>query len=103
MRAASRENWNGDVDLEFSPADAVPVRIRVDQVRGRRHRQPLRTDLMFSRAYRAAITVPPLLWVAVFLLVPYALLFCYSFWSVSSSQVIVHSWTLDNYRQLLRR
>ncbi len=57
---------------------------------------------MFSRAYRAAITVPPLLWVAVFLLVPYALLFCYSFWSVSSSQVIVHSWSLDNYRELLR-
>jgi spermidine/putrescine transport system permease protein len=55
---------------------------------------------MFSRAYRAAITVPPLLWVAVFLLAPYALLFCYSFWSVSSSQTIVHSWTLDNYRQL---
>ena len=55
---------------------------------------------MFSRAYRTVITVPPLLWVAVFLLVPYALLFCYSFWSVSPSQVIVHSWTLDNYRQL---
>jgi spermidine/putrescine transport system permease protein len=57
---------------------------------------------MFSRAYRAAITLPPLLWVAVFLLVPYALLFCYSFWSVSPSQTIVHSWTLDNYRELLR-
>src|SRR5258708_29729990 len=57
---------------------------------------------MFSRAYRTAITVPPLLWVAVFLLVPYALLFCYSFWSVSPSQVIVHSWTLDNYRQLFK-
>ena len=57
---------------------------------------------MFSRAYRAAITVPPLLWVAVFLLVPYALLFCYSFWSVSSSQEIVHSWTLENYRQLMQ-
>lgn len=57
---------------------------------------------MFSRAYRAAITIPPLLWVAVFLLVPYALLFCYSFWSVSPSQIIVHSWTLDNYRQLLQ-
>jgi spermidine/putrescine transport system permease protein len=57
---------------------------------------------MFSRAYRAAITVPPLLWVAVFLLVPYALLFCYSFWSVSPSQTIVHAWTLDNYRDLLR-
>jgi spermidine/putrescine transport system permease protein len=57
---------------------------------------------MFSRAYRAAITWPPLLWVAVFLLVPYALLLCYSFWSVSPSQTIVHSWTLDNYRQLFR-
>jgi spermidine/putrescine transport system permease protein len=57
---------------------------------------------MFSRPYRAAITLPPLLWVAVFLLVPYALLLCYSFWSVSPSQTIVHSWTLDNYRELFR-
>jgi len=57
---------------------------------------------MFSRAYRVAITVPPLLWVTVFLLVPYALLFCYSFWSVSPAQTIVHSWTLDNYREFLR-
>jgi len=57
---------------------------------------------MFSRAYRAAITLPPLLWVAVFLLIPYALLFCYSFWSVSPLQTIVHTWTLDNYRQLFR-
>jgi len=57
---------------------------------------------MFSRAYRAAITVPPLVWVAVFLLVPYALLLCYSFWSVSPTQTIVHSWTLDNYRDLFR-
>jgi spermidine/putrescine transport system permease protein len=57
---------------------------------------------MFSRAYRTVITVPPLLWVAVFLLVPYALLFCYSFWSVSDAQVIVHSWNLNNYLDLLR-
>lgn len=57
---------------------------------------------MFSRAYRAAITVPPLVWVAVFLLAPYALLLCYSFWSVSPTQTIVHSWTLDNYRDLFR-
>jgi len=57
---------------------------------------------MFSRAYRAAITLPPLLWVVMFLLVPYGLLFCYSFWSVSPSQTIVHSWTLDNYRDLFR-
>ena len=57
---------------------------------------------MFSRAYRAAITLPPMLWVTVFLLVPYALLLCYSFWSVSPTQTIVHAWTLDNYRELLR-
>ncbi len=57
---------------------------------------------MFSRAYRAAITLPPLLWVAVFLLVPYALLLCYSFWSVSDAQTIVHSWDFRNYLELLR-
>jgi len=57
---------------------------------------------VFSRAYRAAITIPPLLWVGVFLLVPYALLFCYSFWSVSEAQVIVHSWSLHNYLELFR-
>ena len=57
---------------------------------------------MFSRAYRAVITLPPVLWVTVFLLFPYALLFCYSFWSVSPAQQIVHSWSLDNYRELWR-
>ena len=57
---------------------------------------------MFSRTYRAVVTVPPLLWVAVFLLVPYLLMFCYSFWSVSASQNIVHSWDLANYRDLVR-
>jgi spermidine/putrescine transport system permease protein len=57
---------------------------------------------MFSRAYRAAVTLPPLIWVALFLLVPYTLLLCYSFWSVSPSQTIVHTWTLDNYRELFR-
>jgi spermidine/putrescine transport system permease protein len=58
---------------------------------------------MFSRAYRVAITVPPLVWVSVFLLLPYLLMFCYSFWSVSSSQQIIHAWTLQNYRELLTR
>jgi spermidine/putrescine transport system permease protein len=57
---------------------------------------------MFSRAYRAAVTLPPLVWVALFLLAPYMLLLCYSFWSVSPSQTIIHSWTLDNYRELFR-
>ena len=90
VRTASQENWSGDVDFEFSPADAVPVR---ESPQERLMIVAAARSLMFSRAYRAAITVPPLLWVAVFLLVPYALLFCYSFWSVSSSQDIVHSWT----------
>jgi len=58
---------------------------------------------MFSRAYRIAITVPPLVWVSVFLLLPYVLMFCYSFWSVSSSQQIIHAWTFQNYRELLTR
>jgi spermidine/putrescine transport system permease protein len=57
---------------------------------------------MYSRAYKASISIPPLLWVTVFLLVPYAILFCYSFWSVSSLQVIVHNWGLQNYAELAR-
>ena len=57
---------------------------------------------MFSRAYRTVVTVPPLIWVVVFLVVPYILMFCYSFWSVSQTQAIVHSWNFDNYRELLR-
>jgi spermidine/putrescine transport system permease protein len=56
---------------------------------------------VFSRAYKSAVTLPPLLWVTLFLLVPYALMFAYSFWSVSPAQTIVHSWSFANYRDLL--
>jgi spermidine/putrescine transport system permease protein len=55
---------------------------------------------MFSRVYKAAVTVPPLAWVAVFLLLPYFLMFCYSFWSLSPEQSIIHLWNFDNYREL---
>ncbi len=55
---------------------------------------------MFSRTYRAAISLPPIVWVALFLVTPYVLMFCYSFWSVSASQVIVHHWTSANYQEL---
>jgi spermidine/putrescine transport system permease protein len=55
---------------------------------------------MFSRAYKTAITLPPVIWVAAFLLLPYLLMFAHSFWSVSSSQAITHSWNLNNYAQL---
>src|SRR5436309_8258608 len=58
---------------------------------------------MFSRAYKTIVTAPPLVWVTIFLIVPYALMFCYSFWSVSSGQTIVHSWNVENYRELLRK
>ncbi|MGA9998572.1 MAG: ABC transporter permease [Candidatus Acidiferrales bacterium] len=57
---------------------------------------------MYTRAYKSAVTIPPLLWVTMFLLVPYALLFCYSFWSVLPQQTIIHSWNLQNYIQLIR-
>ena len=58
---------------------------------------------MFSRAYKTAVAAPPLVWVGVFLLLPYLLMFCYSFWSVSANQSIVHSWNLDNYKELLQK
>ncbi|MFZ0634829.1 MAG: ABC transporter permease [Candidatus Acidiferrales bacterium] len=57
---------------------------------------------MYTRGYKAAVSIPPLLWVTLFLLVPYSILFCYSFWQISAMQVIVHTWTLDNYRELVR-
>ena len=56
---------------------------------------------MYSRRYKAVVAVPPLLWVASFLLLPYALLFAYSFWTVSPLRAIVHQWNLANYRELL--
>jgi len=56
---------------------------------------------MFSRAYKFAVTLPPLFWVTLFLLMPYALMFAYSFWSVSPAQTIIHSWNLSNYHELL--
>ena len=34
---------------------------------------------------------------------PMLLMFCYSFWSVSSNQTIVHAWNLENYKELLQK
>lgn len=55
---------------------------------------------MYSRVYAWLVSLPPLLWVAAFLLLPYAFLFCFSFWEVRA-QTIVHHWNLQNYRQLV--
>jgi spermidine/putrescine transport system permease protein len=54
---------------------------------------------MYSRAYKSFASIPPLLWVGVFLLLPYALMFAHSFWAVREN-AIVHDWTLHNYKTL---
>jgi spermidine/putrescine transport system permease protein len=54
---------------------------------------------MYSRAYKAIVSLPPLLWVGLFLLLPYALMFAHSFWAVRDG-FLVHDWNLQNYRQL---
>src|SRR5436853_1934669 len=58
---------------------------------------------MFSRAYKTIFTEPPVIWVSVFLLLPYLLMFCYSFWSVSPAQTIVRSWSFANYKEVLQK
>jgi spermidine/putrescine transport system permease protein len=55
---------------------------------------------MYSRAYKLLLSVPPILWVALFLLFPYGLMFAHSFWSVSDG-AILHNWNLSNYRTLI--
>lgn len=55
---------------------------------------------MYSRTYKLLVSVPPLLWVALFLLLPYALMFVHSLWTVQDG-VIVHHWNLQNYAALL--
>jgi spermidine/putrescine transport system permease protein len=54
---------------------------------------------MYSRAYKTIVSLPPLLWVGLFLLLPYALMFAHSFWAVRDG-FLVHDWNLQNYRQL---
>jgi spermidine/putrescine transport system permease protein len=54
---------------------------------------------MYSRAYKSLVSLPPLLWVGLFLLLPYALMLAHSFWVVRDG-FIVHEWNLQNYRTL---
>jgi len=55
---------------------------------------------MYSANYKRIVTLPPLIWVAAFLVIPYLFLFCFGFWTVHA-QTIVHDWTLQNYKVLL--
>src|SRR5260370_27390557 len=54
---------------------------------------------MYSRAYKTVTSAPPLLWVCLFLLLPYALMFAHSFWLVRDGSLVRH-WNLQNYRAL---
>src|SRR5215472_15117519 len=54
---------------------------------------------MYSRAYKAVVSIPPLFWVCAFLLLPYALMFVHSLWAVREG-VIVHQWNWENYKTL---
>lgn len=56
---------------------------------------------MYSRTYKSILSAPPLLWVALFLLLPYALMFAHSFWLVRDG-LIVHEWNLHNYLKLFQ-
>jgi spermidine/putrescine transport system permease protein len=47
------------------------------------------------------VTLPPFGWIALFLIAPYCLLFCYSFWSQDSAQQLVRHLTLTNYLHLV--
>jgi spermidine/putrescine transport system permease protein len=55
---------------------------------------------MYSRLYKTIVSAPPLLWVSLFLLLPYTLMFAHSFWTVQNG-FIVHHWNLDNYYKLI--
>jgi spermidine/putrescine transport system permease protein len=54
---------------------------------------------MYSRLYKSVISLPPLLWVGVFLVFPFALMLVNSFWLVRDG-MIVHQWSLQNYAKL---
>src|SRR5690348_1933015 len=55
---------------------------------------------MYSRVYKAIVSVPPLLWVGLFLLLPYALMLAHSFWAVRDGAV-VHEWNLRNFHTFI--
>jgi spermidine/putrescine transport system permease protein len=57
------------------------------------------TNNVYTRAYKSLVSLPPLLWVGLFLLLPYALMFAHSCWIVRDG-VLVHDWNLSNYQKL---
>jgi len=56
---------------------------------------------MYSRTYKLLVSLPPILWVTLFLLLPYLLMFLHSFWTVRDGVILQH-WNLDNYLTLFK-
>ena len=56
---------------------------------------------MYTRTYKLLVALPPILWVSLFLLLPYLLMLAHSFWTVRDG-VIVHHWNLANYATLFQ-
>jgi spermidine/putrescine transport system permease protein len=56
---------------------------------------------LHSRLYKLPVSLPPLTWVALFLLIPYALMFAHSFWLVRDG-FLIHEWNLQNYAKLFQ-
>jgi spermidine/putrescine transport system permease protein len=56
---------------------------------------------MYSRLYKSVVSIPPLLWVTAFLLLPYALMLVHSFWLVRDG-ILIHDWNLQNYLKLVQ-
>jgi spermidine/putrescine transport system permease protein len=56
---------------------------------------------MYSRAYKWIVSAPPILWVSIFLLLPYVLMLAHSFWLVRDG-MIAHDWNLQNYAKLFQ-
>ena len=56
---------------------------------------------MYSRTYKFLIALPPIVWVTLFLLLPYLMMFVHSFWTVRDG-VILHHWNVGNYATLFK-
>jgi spermidine/putrescine transport system permease protein len=54
---------------------------------------------MYTRTYKFLVALPPILWVALFLLLPYLLMFLHSFWTVRDGVILRH-WNFGNYTTL---
>jgi len=56
---------------------------------------------MYSRTYKFLVALPPIVWVTLFLILPYLMMFVHSFWTVRDG-VILHHWNVGNYATLFK-